>query len=136
MCPWPPPSLNLAVEDRQQVIQRLIYPPDVIDVASLDGVRVMAKVLVGQLPQPGQLEVDGGGAGEIGVDGVGLGVHRGVPWWVDDTSIHAPNDQEAKKKMMLTALGRRLGLSNQINYHVCDSNRLYANRTAFAGVLP
>jgi len=27
-----------------------------------------------------------------------LGVHRGAPWLVDDTTIHVLNDQEAKKK--------------------------------------
>jgi hypothetical protein len=56
----------------------------------------MAEVVVGQLLQPGQLDVDGGGAGEIGVDGGGFSVHRGAPWLVDDATIHALNDQEAK----------------------------------------
>lgn len=64
--------------------------------APVDGVRVVAEMVVGQLLKPGQLDVDGGGAGEIGVDGSGLGVHRGASWLVDDTTIHALNDQEAK----------------------------------------
>lgn len=63
---------------------------------SVDGFRVVSEVVVSQLLQPVQLDVDGGGAGEIGVEGSGLGVHRGAPWLVDDTTIHALNDQEAK----------------------------------------
>jgi hypothetical protein len=51
------------------------WPPSA-GVAPVDGVRVVADVVVGQLLQPGQLDVDGGGAGEIGVEGGGLGVHR------------------------------------------------------------
>jgi hypothetical protein len=93
----------------------LIEPPEVTDVAPLDGVRVVAEVIVGQLLQPGQLDVDGGGAGEIGVDGSGLGVHRGAPWLVDDATIHALDDQEAKKMMMPTASNPRLLPSNLIN---------------------
>jgi len=91
-----PSSLGLAVEDRQQVIQRLIHPTKVPNVAPVDGVWVVAEMVVGQLLQPGQLDVDGGGAGEIGVDGSGLGVHRWAPCLVDDATIHALNDQEAK----------------------------------------
>ncbi len=67
------PSLGFAVEDRQQVIQHLIHPAKITDVAPVDGVRVVAEVVVGQLLQPGQLDVDGGGAGEIGIEGGGLG---------------------------------------------------------------
>ena len=41
----------------------------------------MAEVVAGQLLQPGELDVDVCGAGEIGVDGGGLGGHGGL--WVD-----------------------------------------------------
>lgn len=51
---------------------------------------------VGQLLQPGQLDVDGGGAGAIGVERGGLGGHGGLQV-DDDTNIHALNDQEAKR---------------------------------------
>ena len=74
---WPP-SLGVAVEDRQQIIQSLIHPLEVTDVAPVDGLRVVAEVIVGQLLQPGQLGVDGCGAGEVGVDGCGLGGHGGL----------------------------------------------------------
>jgi hypothetical protein len=90
------PSARRAAEDRQQVIQRLIHPSKVTDVAPVDGVRVVAEVVVGQLLHPGQLDVDGGGAGEIAIEGSRLDVHRGAPWFVDDATIHALNDQEAK----------------------------------------
>jgi hypothetical protein len=86
----------MAVEDRQQIVQRLIYPLEVTDVAPLDVVRVVAEVVVGQLLQPEQLDVDGGSAGEMGIEGSWLGVHRGAPWLGDDTTIHALHDQEAK----------------------------------------
>jgi hypothetical protein len=43
-------SLGLAIEDRRQIIQRLIDPPEVTHVAPVDGVRVVAEVVVGQLP--------------------------------------------------------------------------------------
>ena len=101
----------------------------------MDAVRVVAEVVVGQLLQPGQLDVDGGGACEIGVDGSGLGVHRGAPWLVDDATIHALNDQEAKKKMIPTASLPRLEPFNLINCNLCYSNRLYATRTPVSGVL-
>lgn len=86
----------------------------------VDGVRVVAEVVVGQLLQPGQLDVDGCGAREIGVDGNGLGVHRGAPWLEDHATIHALDDQEAKKKMMPTASNHRLLPSNLINCNLYD----------------
>ena len=36
---------------RQQLIQRLIHPAEVTDVAPVDGVRVVTEMVVGQLPQ-------------------------------------------------------------------------------------
>ena len=55
---------------------------------------------------------------------------------IDDASIHALNDQAAKKKMMPTASNPRLVAFNLINCSLCDSNRLYAAPTAAAGALP
>ena len=95
----------------------------------------MAEVVVGQLLQPGQLDPDGSGAGEIDVGGSGLGVHRVAPWLVDDITIHALNDQEAKKKIMPTASFPRLEPFNLINCNLYDSNRLYAIRTPASGAL-
>ena len=42
----------------------------------VNGLWVVAEVVVGQLAQPVYLDVDGGGAGELGDGGSGLGVHR------------------------------------------------------------
>lgn len=57
----------------------------------------MAEVIVGQLAQGLDLVADQRQALQVGVDGGGLGVHRGEPWLVDGATIHALNDQEAKK---------------------------------------
>lgn len=54
------------------------HPPEVADMPQVDGIRVLAEVVVGQLLQPCQFGVDGGAAGEIGVEGGWLGVHRGL----------------------------------------------------------
>ncbi len=83
--------------------------------ASVEGVRVVAEVVVCQLLQSGQLDVNGGSAGEIDIDRCGLDVHRGAPWLMDDATIHALNDQEAKKKMMPTVSNPRLLPFNLIN---------------------
>ena len=40
--------------------------------------KVLAEVVVGQLLQLCQLGVDGGSAGEVGIEGGLLGVHRGL----------------------------------------------------------
>jgi hypothetical protein len=54
---------------------------------------------------------------------------------IDDATIHALNDQEAKKKMMPTASIPRLPPFNLINCNLYDSDRLYAIRTPAAGAL-
>lgn len=80
-----PPKMPAQSADVRRGREPLIHPPEVTDVAPVDGVRVVAEVVVGQLLQPGQLDVDvdgdgdGGSACEIGVDGSGLDVHRGAP---------------------------------------------------------
>jgi hypothetical protein len=53
-------------------------------------------MIVGELLQPFQLGVDGGSAGEVGVEGGLLGVHRGFRDVIDDTTMNALFDQEAK----------------------------------------
>lgn len=44
--------------------------------APMDGIGVVTEVVVGKLLQPFQFGVGGGGAGEVGVEGGLLGVHR------------------------------------------------------------
>ena len=65
--------------------------------APVDGVRVVAEVVVGQLLQPFQFGVNGGGAGEVGIEGGLLGVHRGLRGVIDDEHMNALFDQEAKQ---------------------------------------
>lgn len=65
--------------------------------APMDGIRVMTEVVVGELPQPFQLGVDGSGAGEVGVEGGLLGVHRGLRVVIDDSTMNALLDLEAKR---------------------------------------
>ena len=93
---WWTSSLIVAIEDRQQFIQPGLRPPEVADVTPMDGIGVMAEVIVGELLQPFQLGVDGGGVGKIGVEGGWLGVHRGLRDVSDDTTMNALFDQEAK----------------------------------------
>lgn len=45
-------SLLFAAEDRQQVIERGVYPTEITDVAPIDSAWVVAEVVVGQLLQP------------------------------------------------------------------------------------
>lgn len=54
------------------------------------------EVVIGELPQPFQLGVDGDSAGEIGVEGGLLGIHRGLRDVIDDKHMNALFDQEAK----------------------------------------
>jgi hypothetical protein len=66
----------------------------------VDGVGVVAEVVVGQLLQPRQLGVDLGGARGVGGAGVGV-AHRGLR--VDrDALIHALFRPEAKRPTMRT----------------------------------
>ena len=64
--------------------------------APVNGIGVVTEVVVGELLQPGQLGMDGGGVGEVGVEGGWLGVHRGLCDVIDDTPMNALFDQEAK----------------------------------------
>ncbi|OYY42203.1 MAG: hypothetical protein B7Y07_02675 [Halothiobacillus sp. 24-54-40] len=86
----------------------------------MNGFGGVAEVVVGQLLKPSPLDADGGGAGEIGIDSSGLGVHRGAPRLVDDTTIQVLDDQEAEKKMMPTASKAPLLHFNLINCNLYD----------------
>jgi hypothetical protein len=92
---WRASSL-VAAEYRQQLIQPSLRPPEVADVAPMDGIGVVTEMIVGELLQPFQFGVDGGGAGEVGVEGGWLGVHRGLRGVIDDKHMNALFDQEAK----------------------------------------
>ena len=83
---WSASSL-IAAEDRQQLVQPGLHPPEVADVAPMDGVRGVAEMVVDQLAQGLNLVKDHRQALQVGVEGA---------WLVDDATIHALNDQEAK----------------------------------------
>ena len=96
----------------------------------MDGIGVVTEVVVGELLQPLQLGVDGGGASEVGVEGSWLGVHRGLQVVIDDATMNALFDQEAKRNLIVMSLKncwRHFGdsdtLDNQINVGGDDGNR-------------
>ena len=64
--------------------------------APMDGIGVVTEVVVGELLQPSQFGVSGGGAGEVRVEGGLLGVHCELRDVIDDTTMNALFDQEAK----------------------------------------
>ena len=66
---WQVSSLTVAAEDCPQLAQPGLHPPEIADVSPIDCIRVMTKMAVGKLLQQFQLGVDGGGAGEVGVEG-------------------------------------------------------------------
>ncbi|WP_301100375.1 hypothetical protein [Propionivibrio sp.] len=61
----------------------------------MDGIGVITEVIVGELPQPSQLGVDGGSASEVGVEDGLLGVHRELHDVIDDATMSAPFNPEA-----------------------------------------
>jgi hypothetical protein len=93
---WWSSSLTVAAEDRQQLVQIGLRPPEIADVAPVDGIGVVTEVVVGKLLQPFQFGVDGGSAGEVGIEGVLLGIHRGLRDVIDDATMNALFNQEAK----------------------------------------
>jgi hypothetical protein len=93
---WLASSLTVVAENRQQLVKPGLHPPEVADVAPMNGIGVVAEVVIGELPQPFQLGVDGSGAGEVGVEGGLFGVHRGLRVVIDDATMNALFDQEAK----------------------------------------
>jgi hypothetical protein len=97
---WWASSLVVA-EDRQQLVQPGFYPPEVANVAPMNGIGVVTEVVISELLQPFQLGVDGGGAGDIGVESGWLGVHRGLRDVTDDATMNARFDQEAKLFLLI-----------------------------------
>jgi hypothetical protein len=93
---WWASSLTVAVENRQQLVQPRLHPPEIANVAPMDSIGVVTEMVVGELLQPFQFGVDGGSAGEVGVEGGLLGVHRGLRDVIDDATMNALFDQEAK----------------------------------------
>lgn len=73
-----------------------LHPPEVADVAPMDGIGVVTEVVIGELPQPFQPGSDGGDAGKCGVEGGLLGVHRRLREVIEDTTMNALFNQEAK----------------------------------------
>lgn len=104
---------SLAAEDRQQFVQSGLHPSEVADVAPMDRIGVMAEVVIGELLQPFQFGVDGGGVGEVGVEGCLLGVHRGLRDVIDDATMNALFDQEAKLNHAITQ-----GIVGYLNYAI------------------
>ena len=109
--------------------------------APMDGIGVVAEMIIGKLLQPFQLGVDGGGAGEVSVEGGWLDVHRRLRVVIDDATIQALNDQEAKLNSMYfhhlpmriaSNTGRAFG--NLLNCGLCDLVRLYAVHFNLDGV--
>jgi len=89
-------SSLFAAENRQQFIQPCRHSPEVADVAPMDGIGVVTEVVVGELLQPFQLGVDGCSASEVCIEGGLLGVHRWLRGVIDDITMNALFDQEAK----------------------------------------
>jgi len=111
---WWASSLVIA-EDRQQFVHPGLHPPEVADVAPMDGIGVVTEVVVGELLQPFQLGVDGSGAGEVGVGGGLLGVHRGLRDVIDDKHMNALFNWKAKLFIVDLSLWRQNGDSDTLN---------------------
>jgi len=101
-CGWWVSSLVTA-EDRQQLVQPGLHQPKIADVPPMNGIGVVTEVVIGKLLQPFQLGVDGGSAGEVGAEGGLLGVHRGLRDVIDDVTMNALFDQEAKLNSCVTS---------------------------------
>lgn len=93
---WWASSLTVAAEDRQQLVQPGLHPPEIADVAPMDGIGVMTEVVVCESLQPFQFGVDGDSAGDLSVEGGSFGVHRWLRDVIDDATMNALFDQEAK----------------------------------------
>ena len=62
----------------------------------MDGIGIVTEMVVGELLQPFQLGVDGRSASEVCVEGGLLGVHGWLRNVIDDATMYALFDQEAK----------------------------------------
>ena len=63
----------------------------------MDDIGVVTEVVISEFLQPFQFGVNGGSAGEVGVDRGWLGVHRGLRDVINDATMNALFDQEAKR---------------------------------------
>ena len=95
-----------------------------------DGIKGVIKMVVGELLQPFQFGVDRCGAGEVGVEGGLLGVHRGLRGVIDDEVMNALFDQEAKLFLMHFTSETGPCLPDLINCNLYHRLRLYAIRSA------
>jgi hypothetical protein len=96
----------------------------------VDGSRIVAGVVIAELLQPFQLGADGSGAGEVGVEGGWLGVHRGLRVVIDDTTMNALFYREAKRFQMHLASITTPETPDLIDCNLCHRLRLYAIRSA------
>lgn len=62
-----------------EAVQPGIHSPKIAAVPPEDGGRIVADVVVGQLPQPGQTDIDAGRQSPVGFEGVRWDVHRVAP---------------------------------------------------------
>ena len=93
---WLMSSYTSAAEDCQQLIHSGIYPPEIADVAPMDCIGVVTKVVISELLQPFQFGVDGCSAGEVSVEGGLPGIHRGLRDVIDDATVNTLFNLEAK----------------------------------------
>ena len=101
----------------------------------------MTEVVIGKLLQPFQFGVDSGSAGEVGVEGGWLGVHRGLHGVIDDTTMNTLFDQKAKLNLtsfrcaaMRIASMAGGNVIKLINCVLCDLVRFYAVHFSVNGV--
>jgi|GEM_PF-4795065 len=71
-------------------------PRTTVGESNASRIGVVTEVAAGELLQSLQFGVNGGSAGEVGVEGGLLGVHRGFRYVVDDATMNALFNQEAK----------------------------------------
>ena len=87
--------------------------------APVDGIGVVIEMVVGKLLQPFQFGVDGSGAGEVGVEGGLLGVHRGLRDVIDDMDMNALFHREAKLFLMRFASNTTPERPDLIDCNLC-----------------
>lgn len=109
--------------------------------APMDRIGVVTEMVIGELLQPFQLGVDYGSAGEVGVENGLYGVHRGLRGVIDDATMNALFDQEAKlnpmnfrRTAMRIASSAGDGSIKLLNCVLCDLVRFYAVHFSVNGV--
>ena len=81
------PSHLLTVKDCQQIVERMLDPTEVADVAPMNGIGVVAEMVVGELLEAGQFDGYCRSADQVGVDGSGLAFHREAYRSINGTSF-------------------------------------------------